>query len=135
MDILAEALIALSTLIVSSVAATICLAVRPLRRFTLAVLITPPAAVSLYYICGALIPNKQMVCGPDAIWGNCANTGAEVTGWAIWLACSLCAIAAGYWGQRPLHGALRAWFASSTMSIYRNRPRWSRVVSYPSDSK
>jgi hypothetical protein len=128
MDHLGQALIALAALILGTVAALLSLAIPSLRRFTLAILITPPAAVSLYYICGALIPNNRMVCGPDAIWGNCASTGAEITGWVIWLACSLCAMAVGYWGQRLLHGALRAWFASSPMSLYRNRPRWSRVV-------
>lgn len=134
MDILAEALIAFATLIASSLAAMLSLLIPPLRRFTLAILIAPPAAVSLYYICGALIPNNQMVCGPDAIWGNCASTRAELMGWAIWLACSLCAIGVAYWGQRRLHRVLRQVFNSAPMSIFRNRPRWSRVGSYPTDS-
>ena len=129
MDILAMALIAFGTLVTASLAALISLAIGPLRRFALAILITPTAAVSLYFICGSLIPNNQMVCGPDAIWGNCANTQAELLGWAIWLACSLCALAVGLWGQRALHNALRLGFESSAMSIYRNRPRWSRVGS------
>ena len=129
MDILAMALIAFATLVVSSLAALISLTIRPLRRFALAILITPTAAVSLYFICGAIIPNNQTVCSPDAIWGNCANTQAELLGWAIWLACSVFATAVGFWGQRVLHNALRLWFQSSPMSIYRNRPRWSRVGS------
>lgn len=133
MEILAEALIALATLIASSLAALISLAIPPLRRFTLAILITPPAAISLYFICG-LIPNTQAVCGPDLIWGNCTSTRAELSGWAIWVACSLCAMAIGYWGQRVLHHALRQWFNSAPMSIYRHRPRWSRVASHPGDS-
>jgi hypothetical protein len=133
MDILAEALIAFATLVASSMAALLCLGIHSLRRFTLAVFITPPAAVSLYYICG-LIPTSQAACGPDFIWGNCPSTTAELAGWAIWLACSACAIAVGYWGQRFLQRALRLWFNSGAMSIYRNRPRWSRVGSYPSDS-
>jgi hypothetical protein len=133
MEILAEALIAFVTLIGSSLAALISLAIRPLRRFTLAILITPPAAISLYFICG-LIPNTQAVCGPDLLWGNCSSTRAEIGGWAIWLTCSLCAMAIGFWGQRFLHSALRQWFNSAPMSLYRNRPRWSRVISYPSDS-
>ncbi|HEY2472786.1 MAG TPA: hypothetical protein VGI45_33685 [Terracidiphilus sp.] len=133
MDYLAQALIAFSALVASSLAAMLSLAIPSLRRFTLAILITPPAAVSLYYICG-LIPNTPMVCGPDAVWGNCSSTRAELTGWAIWLVCSLCAMAIGYWGQRVLHTALRHWFNSAPMSIYRNRPRWSRVTSYPGDS-
>lgn len=129
MDILAMALIAFGTLVAASLAALISLAISPLRRFALAILITPTAAVSLYFICGAVIPNNQMVCGPDAIWGNCANTRAELLGWAIWLACSALAMIVGFWGQRVLHNALRLWFDSSAMSIYRNRPRWSRVGS------
>jgi hypothetical protein len=133
MDILAEALIAFATLIASSLAALISLAIPPLRRFSLAILITPPAAVSLYYICG-LIPNTSFACGPDLMWGACSSTRAQITGWAIWLACSLCAIAVGYWGQRRLHSILRSCFNSSAMSIFRNRPRWSRVGSYPVDS-
>ena len=132
MDILAEALIAFATLIASSLAALVSLAIPRLRHFSLAILITPPAAVSLYYICG-LIPNTSMACGPDLMWGNCSSARAEITGWAIWLVCSLCAIAVGFWGQRALHSTLRNWFNSSAMSIYRSRPRWSRVVSYPSD--
>ena len=132
MEILRQALTALATLIASSLAALISLAIPSLRRFTLAILITPPAAISLYYICG-LIPNTQMVCGPDAVWGNCSSTRAELTGWAIWLACSLCAMAVGYWGQRVLQNALRHWFNSAPMSIFRNRPRWSRVAPYPPD--
>jgi len=64
-DILAEALIALATLIASSIAALISLAIPRLRHFSLAILITPPAAVSLYYICG-LIPNTSLACGPEA---------------------------------------------------------------------
>ena len=134
MDILAEALIAFATLITSSLAALISLAIPRLRPFALAILITPPAAVSLYYICG-LIPNTTMACGPDLMWGNCSSARAEITGWAIWLICSLCAIAVGYWGQRLLQSALRTGFNSSPMSIFRNRPRWSRVASYPSDSR
>lgn len=134
MDILAEALIAFATLIASSLAALVSLGIPALRRFTLAILIAPPAAVSLYYICG-LIPNTSFACGPDMMWGNCSSTRAEVTGWAIWLVCSLCAIAVGYWGQRFLHSGLRHWFNSSPMSIYRNRPRWSRVTSYPTDTE
>lgn len=133
MEILAEALIALATLIGSSLAALISLAIRPLHRFTLAILITPPAAISLYFICG-LLPNSQAVCGPDLIWGNCANRQAEISGWAIWLACSLCAMGAGYWGQRFLRNLLRHWFDSAPMSLYRHRPRWSRVGSLPPDS-
>ena len=132
MDILAEALIAFSTLIASSLAALVSLAVPPLRRFTLAILITPPAAVSLYYICG-LIPNTQAACGPDFTWGNCSSSTAELTGWAIWLFCSLCAIAIGFWGQRFLQSVLKHGFNSAPMSIFRNRPRWSRVGSYPTD--
>jgi hypothetical protein len=132
MDILAEALIAFATLIASSLAALISLAIPPLRRFSLAILITPPAAVSLYYICG-LIPNTSMACGPDLMLGNCSSIRAEITGWVIWLICSLCAIAMGYWGQRILHGKLRNLFNSAPMSIFRNRPRWSRVSSYPTD--
>jgi hypothetical protein len=134
MDILAEALIAFATLIASSLAALISLAIPRLRHFALAILITPPAAVSLYYICG-LIPNTTMACGPDMMWGNCSSARAEITGWAIWLFSSLCAIAVGFWGQRLLKRTLRICFNSSPMSIYRSRPRWSRVASYPSDSQ
>ena len=134
MDIIAEAIIAFATLIASSLAALISLVIPRLRPFALAILITPPAAVSLYYICG-LIPNTTMACGPDLMWGNCSSARAEITGWAIWLVCSLCAIAVGYWGQRLLQSALRTGFNSSPMSIFRNRPRWSRVASYPSDSR
>ncbi|WP_109485096.1 hypothetical protein [Occallatibacter savannae] len=133
MDILAEALIAFASLIASSLAALISLAIPRLRPFSLAILITPPAAVSLYYICG-LIPNTSMACGPDLMWGNCSSTRAEFTGWAIWLVCSLCAIAVGFWGQRLLQRALRTCFNSAPMGIFRNRPRWSRVGSYPTDS-
>ena len=133
MDILAEALIAFAALIASSLAALISLAIPPLRRFALAILITPPAAVSLYYICG-LIPNTSFACGPDLMWGNCSSARAEITGWAIWFCCSLFALAAGFWGQRILHSTLRSWFNSSPMSLYRNRPRWSRVISYPTDT-
>lgn len=133
MDILAEALIAFASLIASSLAALIALAIPRLRPFALAILITPPAAVSLYYICG-LIPNTSFACGPDLMWGNCSSTRAEITGWAIWLVCSLCAIAVGFWGQRILQRALHVGFNSAPMSIFRNRPRWSRVASYPTDS-
>jgi len=133
MDILAEALIAFATLIASSLAALVSLAIPPLRRFTLAILITPPAAVSLYYVCG-LIPNTSLACGPDLMWGNCSSARAEITGWAIWLICSLCAIAVGFWGQRLLHSVLRHGFNSAPMSIFRNRPRWSRVSSNPTDT-
>lgn len=133
MEILSEALTAFAALVASSLAALLSLAIPSLRRFTLAIFITPPAAVSLYYICG-LIPNTPMVCGTDTMWGNCASTRAELTGWAIWLVCSLLAMAIGYWGQRLLHAALRTGFDSAPMSIYRHRPRWSRVASYPADS-
>lgn len=133
MEILTEALIALAALIASSLAALIFLSIGPLRRFTLAILITPPAAISLYFVCG-LIPNTTHVCGTELIWGNCASTRAEISGWAIWLTCSLCAVLLGYWGQRLLHSALRHWFNSAPMSIYRDRPRWSRVSSYLGDS-
>lgn len=132
MEILAEALIAFATLIASSLAAMISLAIPPLRRFSLAILIAPPAAVSLYYICG-LIPNSSLACGPDLMWGNCSSSRAEITGWAIWLVCSLSAIAVAYWGQRVLHSKLRILFNSAPMSLYRNRPSWSRVSSYPTD--
>ena len=133
MDILAEALIAFSSLVASSLAALISLGIPRLRPLALAILITPPAAVSLYYICG-LIPNTSFACGPDMMWGNCSSTRAEITGWAIWLVCSLGAIAVGFWGQRILKRALRIGFNSAPMSIFRNRPRWSRVASYPADS-
>ena len=133
MDILDEALIAFSSLVASSLAALISLGIPRLRPFALAILITPPAAVSLYYICG-LIPNTSFACGPDMMWGNCSSTRAEITGWAIWLVCSLGAIAVGFWGQRILKRALRIGFNSAPMSIFRNRPRWSRVASYPADS-
>lgn len=134
MDNLGMALVAFATLCASTLAALVSLAIPSLRRFTLAIFITPPAAVSLYFICGALIPNNQVVCGPDAMWGNCANSRAEMFGWLIWLACSVCALGIGYWGQRVLHAALRQWFNSAPMSIFRNRPRWSRAGSYRSDS-
>jgi len=134
MDILAEALIAFASLIASSLAALVSLAIPPLRRFTLAILIAPPAAVSLYYICG-LIPNTSFACGPDLMWGNCSSSRAEITGWAIWLFCTLGAIAVGFWGQRLLHSSLKHGFNSAPMSIFRNRPRWSRVASYSTDSE
>ncbi len=133
MEILAEALIAFATLIVSSLAALLSLTIPTLRRFTLAILIAPPAAVSLYYICG-LIPNTSLACGPDLMWGNCSSARAEITGWIIWLFCSLCAIAVGFWGQRILQNVLRQGFNSPPMSIFRNRPRWSRASWYPTDS-
>ncbi len=134
MDNLGMALVAFSTLVASSLAALISLLIPALRRYTLAILITPPAAVSLYFLCGAFIPSNQVVCGPDTIWGNCANTRAEITGWAIWLVCSLCALAVGYWGQSLIRKALRLGFNSAPMSLYRHRPRWSRVGSYHADS-
>jgi hypothetical protein len=133
MDILAEALIAFATLIASSLAALVSLAIPRLRPFSLAILITPPAAVSLYYICG-LIPSTSLACGPDLMFGNCSSARAEVTGWAIWLVCSLSAIAVGFWGQRLLQRTVRVCFNSSRMSIFRNRPRWSRVAFYPTDT-
>jgi uncharacterized membrane protein len=135
MDFLGAVLITFGVLIVSSLAALLSLAIRPLRRFSLAILITPPAAAFLYFLCGWAIPNSSTVCGPDTVWGNCANARAEFLGWAIWIACSAGAMAAGYWGQKVLHNALRHWFNSATMSIFRNRPRWSRVAYYPSDSE
>ena len=46
----------------------------------------------------------------------------------------LVALAVGYWGQRVLQSVLRQGFDSAPMSIYRHRPRWSRVGSYPPDS-
>jgi hypothetical protein len=133
MDILAEALIAFASLVASSAAALISLAIPRLRPFALAILITPPAAVSLYYICG-LIPNSSFACGPDMMWGNCSSARAELTGWAIWLFCTVCALAVGFRGQRILQNALRQGFNSAPMSIFRIRPRWSRVGSYPSDA-
>ena len=85
MDNLGMALVAFATLCASTLAALVSLAIPSLRRFMLAIFITPPAAVSLYFICGALIPNTSFACGPDLIWRNCSSDRAEITGWAIWL--------------------------------------------------
>jgi hypothetical protein len=134
-ELIGPALFTVATLFFSSIASLLSLAIQPLRRFSLAILVTPPAAVLLYFFCGWTLPSTSAVCGPDAVWGNCANTSAELLGWAIWFACSACAMVVGYLAQQFLQKVLRFCFESTPMSIFRNRPRWSRVATDLGDSR
>ena len=84
--------------------------IRPLRRFSLAILITPPIAVLFFFICGWTIVDSGTVCGPDPEWDRCPTMVARVLGWSVWLVIVLFVAGGSFWIQRRVE-SLRGIFA------------------------
>jgi hypothetical protein len=94
---------------------------RSSRRYAVAILVTPPVAVILFFFCGWSILDSGTVCGPNPEWDRCPTPLARALGWTIWLAFTLLTAYGAYWAQKVLKAALSLWFDSELMSIFHNR--------------
>jgi hypothetical protein len=119
----------------SSGLAILALGFRRSRRFVLAILLTPPIAVILLYLCSWSVLDSGAVCGPNPEWDRCPSDTARIAGWSIWAGATVVTACGAYWAQKVLKGAIALWFDSAPMSIFRNRRRWSRVSSDLTDSQ
>ena len=111
--------------IFTSVAAMVSLAVaclvmffRNMRRFALAALITPPAAVFALILCRWAVLDSGPVCGPDPEWNRCPSTTASVTGWVVWIVGSIAIAAGAFLLQRVLEAAMNLLFDSEPMTLF-----------------
>ena len=96
------------------------------RPYALAILVTPPIAVILLFLCGWSILDSGTVCGPDPEWDRCPTTLARILGWSIWVASTMVTAYGAFWAQKVLKAAISLWFDSPLMSIFHPRPRWGR---------
>jgi hypothetical protein len=107
----------LASLGISSVLALITLIFRPLRRFSLAVFSTPPAAAVLLFITRWSVIDNSRVCGPNPEWDRCPTTAADVMGWVAWTIGVIAVPVAAYWLQRVIQAAIGLWFDSKPKSM------------------
>jgi len=84
----------------------------------LAILITPPATVVLFFLCGWSILDSGSVCGPDPEWDRCPTSLARVLGWSIWAAATLLTVIGAYWAQKVLEAAISLWSDSAPIRIF-----------------
>ena len=110
MELIGQALFTLTAIAVSVVLALVSRFLRPLKKFSLAFLTTPPAAVFFFFIFGWAISDSGVVCGPDPEWDRCPSVRARLLGWSVWLVIVLAVAGGSFWIQRRAE-SLRGLFA------------------------
>lgn len=108
--------------VVSIVAALTSLAIRPLRRFALAILLTPPASVVSMILIAWEINDSGRVCGLDPEWDRCPDIHVRTVGWVVWLALTSGTAAISYWGQLAFRNGHSFLFRSESTAIFRSHP-------------
>lgn len=107
----------LGSLGVSSVLALAALLFRRLRRFSLAIFSTPPAAAILFFLTRWTVIDNSPICGPDPEWNRCPSTQANMLGWSAWVLGIIAIAVAAYWAQRAIQAAIALWFYTKPISI------------------
>jgi len=102
---------------ISSVLALITLMFSRLRRFSLAIFSTPPAAAVLFFLTRWTVIDSSPVCGPDIEWDRCPSTQADTLGWLAWGLGIITVGVGAYWLQRVIQAAIALWFDSKPLSI------------------
>lgn len=122
MEFIGQALFSLLALGLSAFLSILALMVRPLRPVALAILLTPPSFVFLFFFMAWTLNDLGPVCGPDPEWDHCPSFATRLLAWAILLlATSITAISA-YWAQRVLAAAAHLWADTRPISIFKSRP-------------
>ena len=119
MELLAQAYFTIVTLACSICAAFLCLIIRPLRRYCLAVLLTPPLAVFSMFMIGWTVLDSGPICGPNPELDRCPSVMARIIGWTVWLALVIGFAVASYLAQRVfLTGASSFLFRGSPTTLF-----------------
>lgn len=92
------------------------------RPYALAILLTPPVAVILFFFCGWSILYSGPVCGPDPEWDRCPTSFARVLGWSCWVAATLLTAFGAYWTQKILEAAISLRSRSAPIHILHDDP-------------
>jgi hypothetical protein len=103
-------LFTLGSLGVSSVLALVALLFRRLRRFSLAIFSTPPAAAILFFLSRWTVIDNSHVCGPNIEWDRCPSIQANMLGWLVWVLGIITVAVAANWAQRVIQAAITLLF-------------------------
>ena len=121
MELIGQAFFTLVALACSISAAFFCFLMRPFRKFTLSLLVTPPIAVFCLFLMGWIVLDSGPICGPDPEWDRCPGTTIRIVGWICWLGISTGSATAAYFAQRVFTtGGGGFLFRSSLTSLIRN---------------
>src|SRR5271170_4977495 len=101
--------------VASILLAAIAVAIRPLRRFTLAALALPAISLPLALIIRWSVLDSGAVCGPNPEWDRCPTATASLFGWVVWIAGTIAIGIGAYWAQRGIQAAIHLWFDSEPM--------------------
>ena len=92
-----------------------------LRRFALAILATPPAAVTLLFLMGWAINDSGPVCGPDPEWDRCPSFAIRIVGWFAWTVGVLAVAVGAYWGQKVIQAAAYLWSDTKQIKLFKDQ--------------
>jgi len=121
MELIGQAFFTLAALAFSISAAFLCLLIRPFRKFTLAVLVTPPIAVFCFFLMGWIVLDSGPICGPDPEWDRCPTTTIRIIEWICWLGLTTGSAIAAYLAQRVFRtGAASFLFRSSPTTLFQS---------------
>jgi hypothetical protein len=121
MELIGQAFFTLDALACSICAAFLCVLIRPLRKFTLAVLITPPVAVFSLFLMWWIVLDSGQVCGPDPEWDRCPATTIRIIGWICWFVLVSGSALAAYFAQRVFQtGAGSFLFRHSPTTLFQH---------------
>jgi hypothetical protein len=126
MELIGQAIYTALALGASTLVALFALLFRPLRRFIFAIVLTPPVSVFFLFLCRWVVIDNAPVCGTNPEWDRCPSATSNWLGWTVWLVGTVAIGIGAYWAQRAVQAAIRLWFDSKPMSLFSERPRWSR---------
>jgi len=112
----------LYVLAISSALAVVALAFRRSRRIVLAVGITPPAAVFLFFSTRWLALDYTPGCEakvPD--FQRCPSISASVVGWILWAVGVVVIAFAAFWAQRVVQAAIGLWFDTKSIKLFKGQ--------------
>jgi hypothetical protein len=91
---------------------------RRLRRFVLAIGVTPPAAVFLFFTTRWLALDYTPCCESEVLdYQRCPSTSASIAGWIAWVVSVVVVAVAAYWVQRVILAAVGLWFDAKPLNI------------------
>ena len=111
---------ALYYLAISSVLALIALIFRPLRRFALAVLAAPPAAIILFYFTRWWTLDNTPGCEVDVPdFSRCPSPTANIIGWVAWILSISIVSFTAYWIQRVFLAGIYLFINKRPISLFK----------------
>ena len=127
MELIAQAYFTMTALACSICAALLCVIFRPVRRFCLAVLVTPPFAVFSLLFMRWGVNDSAPVCGPNLEWDRCPSITARIIGWTVWLTLVIGLAVTSYFMQRVVRtGASSFLFRNSPTTLFGNTDNLDR---------